>query len=180
MLPDSHAGPTTTATPGWPPETTEAAPTNEAVTLRTFLLCVQEAIKGIPAAWVRCELHKVSAKAKLTELELVETDAAGAITVKIRAVVWQGRWQRIADAFAAAGLSLEAGSRVLGPWCTWCTDPPGGAQSRPGVGGRPRPDPGCPPCHSSWTSTAATTSPSRNTRSRTGASTTPAYAGAAA
>jgi transposase-like protein len=31
----------------------------------------------------------------------------------------------------------------------WCTDPPGGAQSRPGVGGCPRPDPGCPPCHSS-------------------------------
>jgi hypothetical protein len=28
-------------------------------------------------------------------------------------VVWQGRWRRIADAFAAAGLSLEAGSRVL-------------------------------------------------------------------
>ena len=73
----------------------------------------QEAIKGVPAAWVRCELHKVSAKAKLTELELVETDAAGAITVKIRAVVWQGRWRRIADAFATAGLSLEAGSRVL-------------------------------------------------------------------
>ena len=67
----------------------------------------------MPAAWVRCELHKVSAKAKLTELELVETDAAGAVAAKVRAVVWQGRWRRIADAFAAAGLALEAGSRVL-------------------------------------------------------------------
>ncbi len=87
MVPDSHAGPTTTATTGWAPETTEAAPAHEAVTLRAFLLGVQEAIKGVPAAWVRCELHKGSPKAKLTELELVEADVAGGIAVKIRAVV---------------------------------------------------------------------------------------------
>ncbi len=62
----------------------EAAPANEAVTLRAFLLGVQEAIKAVPAAWVRCELHKVSAKAKLTELELVETDAAGAVAAKVQ------------------------------------------------------------------------------------------------
>ncbi len=84
MALDSRAGPTTTATPGWALGTAAAAaaPANEAVTLRAFLLGVQEAIKGVPAAWVRCELHKVSAKAKLTELELVETDAAGAVFVK--------------------------------------------------------------------------------------------------
>src|SRR5918995_5360176 len=111
MALDSHAG---SAPPGSPGTVTAgAAPASEAVTLRAFLLGVQEAIKGVPAAWVRCELHKVSAKAKLTELELVETDAAGAVAAKVRAVVWQGRWRRIADAFAAAGLSLEAGSRVL-------------------------------------------------------------------
>ena len=119
MVPDSHADSTPTGSPGRAPGTAAAAtvPVNEAVTLRAFLLGVQEAIKAVPAAWVRCELHKVSAKARLTELELVETDAAGAVAAKVRAVVWQGRWRRIADAFAAAGLSLEAGSRVLGPCC---------------------------------------------------------------
>ncbi|HYI85443.1 MAG TPA: exodeoxyribonuclease VII large subunit [Acetobacteraceae bacterium] len=113
MALDSHADSTPTGSPGWGPGAAAAAPANEAVTLRAFLLGVQEAIKGVPAAWVRCELHKVSAKARLTELELVETDAAGAVAAKVRAVVWQARWRRIADAFAAAGLSLEAGSRVL-------------------------------------------------------------------
>ncbi len=80
----SHPDSTSTEASGWPPGTAapaapaEAAPANEAVTRRAFLLGVQKAIKGVPAAWVRCELHKVSAKAKLTELELVETDGAGA------------------------------------------------------------------------------------------------------
>ena len=88
MVPDSHADSPPTVSPAWVPGTAAAAaPANEAVTLRAFLLGVQEAIKGVPAAWVRCELHKVSAKAKLTELELVETDAAGAVAAKVRAVV---------------------------------------------------------------------------------------------
>ncbi len=42
-----------------------AAPANEAVTLRAFLLGVQEAIKGVPAAWVRCEMHLTNAEAPL-------------------------------------------------------------------------------------------------------------------
>ncbi len=71
MALDSHADSAPTGSPRWAPGTAAAAaaPANEAVTLRAFLLGVQEAIKGVPAAWVRCELHKVSAKAKLTELE---------------------------------------------------------------------------------------------------------------
>ena len=58
MVPDSHADSTSTEPPGWAPVTAAAAaPANEAVTLRAFLLGVQEAIKAVPAAWVRCELH---------------------------------------------------------------------------------------------------------------------------
>ena len=59
MAPDSHADSTPTGSPGWAPGTAAAAaaPANEAVTLRAFLLGVQEAIKAVPAAWVRCELH---------------------------------------------------------------------------------------------------------------------------
>ena len=61
MALDSHADSAPTGSPRWAPGTAAAAaaPANEAVTLRAFLLGVQEAIKAVPAAWVRCELHKV-------------------------------------------------------------------------------------------------------------------------
>lgn len=51
MVPDSHAVSTSTGSPERASGTAVAAvPANEAVTLRAFLLGVQEAIKPVPAA----------------------------------------------------------------------------------------------------------------------------------
>lgn len=86
---------------------------NEAVGLKAYLDGVAARVKTVPAAWVRCELLTLKPGDKLVRMEFVEHDAAGKKVAQVNGGCWPGAYRKISEAFAAVGLRLEAGAKVL-------------------------------------------------------------------
>lgn len=86
---------------------------NDAVGLKSYLQDVDAAVKSLPSAWVKCELHVLKVADKFVRMEFVELDAAGRQVAKAHGGCFPSVWKRIDDAFRAVGLPLEAGSQVL-------------------------------------------------------------------
>lgn len=86
---------------------------NEAVGLKAYLDGVAARVKTVPAAWVRCELLTLKLVGKFVRMEFVEHDASGKKIAQVSGGCWPARYDRITQAFAAVGLRLEAGAKVL-------------------------------------------------------------------
>lgn len=86
---------------------------NDAVGLKSYLQDVDAAVRNLPSAWVKCELHVLKVADKFVRMEFVELDSAGRQVAKAHGGCFPNVWQRIDAAFRAVGLPLEAGSQVL-------------------------------------------------------------------
>jgi exodeoxyribonuclease VII large subunit len=84
-----------------------------AISLRDLLGSIQQTLQGLPRAWVQAEVQKVSVGEKVSSIELIETDAAGRVVAKARVKFWRARWQEVERRFAALGLCIEAGTKIL-------------------------------------------------------------------
>ncbi|MDO9714334.1 exodeoxyribonuclease VII large subunit [Paracraurococcus lichenis] len=87
--------------------------TNQAVGLKAYLDTVAARVKAVPAAWVRCELLILKPGDRFVRMEFVEHDPAGRKIAQVSGGCWPGVYQRITDGFAAVGLRLEPGAKVL-------------------------------------------------------------------
>ena len=87
--------------------------TNEAVGLKAYLDGVAAQVKTVPAAWVRCELLTLKPANKFVRMEFVEHDATGKKVAQVNGGCWPGVYRRVTEAFAAVGLRLEPGAKVL-------------------------------------------------------------------
>ena len=86
---------------------------NSAVSLRSYLEDVEDAVRSVPSAWVRCELHVLKPGAKFVRMEFIELDRNGRQVAKVNGGCFPGEWRRITADFDKAGLPLEEGSQVL-------------------------------------------------------------------
>lgn len=86
---------------------------NASIGLKAFLDDVAAVVKRVPAAWVRCELHALKIGERFVRMEFIEVDRDGKQIAKVQGGCWPDVWQRIDAEFAAAGLALEAGSKVM-------------------------------------------------------------------
>lgn len=86
------------------------------ITLSAYLgqvKAVMEEADGFPG-WVVCELANVSWSRGHCYLELVETDAAGAVTAKARGTIWSYRANALSQAFErSCGAPLRKGIKVM-------------------------------------------------------------------
>jgi exodeoxyribonuclease VII large subunit len=87
--------------------------TNEAVGLKAYLDGVAAQVKTVPAAWVRCELLTLKPTNRFVRMEFVEHDEAGKKVAQVNGGCWPGVYRRVTEAFAAVGLHLEPGAKVL-------------------------------------------------------------------
>ena len=62
---------------------------------------------------MRAEVQKISVGDKVSSVELIETDTAGRVVAKARVKFWRARWQEVERRFAALGLHLEPGTKIL-------------------------------------------------------------------
>lgn len=88
-----------------------------AMTLLQFTTAVGNAIRMSPAlqgAWVMAELSDVRVSGGHCYMELVEKGVSGQTVAKLRATIWQSRFQYIRQKFmAATGREIMTGMKVL-------------------------------------------------------------------
>jgi exodeoxyribonuclease VII large subunit len=86
---------------------------NASVSLHAYLKGMDQAIRRLPAEWVRCELHSIKVGDKFTRMEFIELDAKGKQVARTGGGCFPSTWRSIEQAFQDAGLSLQEGSQVL-------------------------------------------------------------------
>lgn len=86
---------------------------NSSIGLKVFLNGVESAVKKLPSAWVRCELHQLKVMERFVRMEFIELDGSGNQLARAQGGCWPDVWREINSTFCAAGLKLETGSQVL-------------------------------------------------------------------
>ena len=86
---------------------------NSDITLKAWLDGLQTLLKTQPEVWVRCELHALVPGAKFVRMEFIEHDAQGRQVARAQGGCFPATFEAIQRSFAAAGLTLTAGTRVL-------------------------------------------------------------------
>lgn len=88
-----------------------------AMTLLQFTTAVGNAVRAVPllqGAWVVAELSDVRVSGGHCYMELVEKSGSGQTVAKLRATVWQSRFQYVRGKFlAATGREIAAGMKVM-------------------------------------------------------------------
>jgi exodeoxyribonuclease VII large subunit len=67
----------------------------------------------MPPAWVRCELLATKVGERFTRMEFIEHGESGVKLAQASGGCFPGVWRRIEEAFEAAGLRLEPGTKIL-------------------------------------------------------------------
>ena len=86
---------------------------NEAVGLKAYLSGLAARLREVPPAWVRCELLALNPGPRFVRVELIEHDEGGGKLAQASGGCWPGVHRRVEEGFAALGLRLEPGTKVL-------------------------------------------------------------------
>lgn len=85
----------------------------EAVGLKAYLSGLAARLREVPPAWVRCELLALQPGPRFVRVELIEHDEGGGKLAQASGGCWPGVHRRVEDGFAALGLRLEPGTKML-------------------------------------------------------------------
>ncbi len=101
--------------PAYPQDLFQAAP--QAMTLLQFTTAIGNAVRMSPSlqgAWVVAELSDVRVNGGHCYMELIEKSASGQTVAKLRATIWQSRFQYIRQKFySATGRDVMTGMKVM-------------------------------------------------------------------
>ena len=84
-----------------------------AVGLKAYLSGLAARLREVPPAWVRCELLALQPGPRFVRVELIEHDEGGGKLAQASGGCWPGVHRRVEEGFAALGLRLEPGTKVL-------------------------------------------------------------------